>query len=101
MDRPPTWLGHGLSSAEHLEDLEIFVTGEDQLSLKGKRLPQGPEKAVWHRQERGFGTFEREIALPVPVNANQVDARFEDGVLRIKLAKSEAAKPRKIAIKAE
>jgi HSP20 family molecular chaperone IbpA len=35
------------------------------------------------------------------VNANQVDARFEDGVLRIKLAKSEAAKPRKIAIKAE
>jgi HSP20 family protein len=85
----------------NLQDIEMFVTGEDQLTLKGKRVPSGPEKAVWHRQERGFGSFERVLTLPVPVNADRVDARFENGVLTIKMAKSEAAKPRKITVKGE
>jgi HSP20 family protein len=84
-----------------LEDLEIYVTGEDQLSLQGKREPVGPEKAIWHRQERGFGAFERVITLPVPVNADKVEARFEHGILTMKMAKSEAAKPKKITVKSE
>ena len=84
-----------------LPDLEITVTADNQLTLKGKREPAAPEKVEWHRQERGFGSFERTIELPVSVDAGKVEARLENGVLTIKMAKSPAAKPKKIPVKAE
>jgi len=84
-----------------LPDLEITVTADNQLTLKGKREAAALEKVEWHRQERGFGSFERTIALPVSVDAGKVEARLENGVLTIKMAKSPAAKPRKIPVKAE
>jgi HSP20 family protein len=84
-----------------LEDLEITVTGDNQLTIKGKRESKAPPKAEWHRQERAFGSFERVLTLPVSVDAAKVEARLENGVLIIKMAKSEAAKPRKITVKAE
>jgi HSP20 family protein len=82
------------------KELEIHVTSGNQLTLKGERKAKLPEKAVLHRQERGFGSFVRVVTLPFPVNPDNVDARFENGVLLIKLSKSEAAKPRKISVKA-
>lgn len=84
-----------------LEDLEIYVTGNNQLTLKGERKPALPEKSVRHRQERGFGKFVRTLTMPFAVDANNVDARFENGVLKIKLAKHESAKARKIVVKGE
>jgi len=84
-----------------LEELEIYVTGNNQLTLKGERKECTPEKGVRHRQERGFGTFVRTLTLPFAVDADKVDARFENGVLRIQLAKHESAKARKIAVKGE
>jgi len=84
-----------------LKDLEIYVTGGNQLTVKGERKQKTPEKGLWHRQERGFGNFVRTLALPFAVDADKVDARFENGVLQVKLAKHESAKPRKIQVKAE
>ncbi len=84
-----------------LEDLEITVTGDNQLTLKGKREPAPPPKVEWHRQERPSGSFERVLTLPISVDPAKVEARLENGVLTIKMAKSEAAKPRKITVKAE
>jgi HSP20 family protein len=83
------------------KDLEVHVTGGDQLTLKGERKQATPPKGVLHRQERGFGAFTRAITLPFQVNADKVEARFENGVLLVKLAKHEAAKPRKITVKGE
>jgi HSP20 family protein len=83
-----------------LNNLEIFVTGHNQLTLKGERKPPAFDKAVQHRQERGFGTFVRSVTLPSPVDENQIDARFENGVLKLRMPKQESAKPRKIEIKA-
>lgn len=83
-----------------LADLEIFVTGRDQLTIKGERKAPTVEKGVTYRQERPFGKFERTLALPYAVDENAVEARFENGVLKIRLPKHETAKPRKIAIKA-
>jgi HSP20 family protein len=60
-----------------------------------------PEKGAWHRQERQFGEFVRTIPLPYPVDPNKVEARLEQGVLGVKLAKHESAKPRKIPVKAQ
>lgn len=86
----------------NLADLDISVSGDNELILKGKReQPVLPEKAEWHRQERGFGSFERTLRLPVGVDANKVDARLENGVLTIQMAKRPEVKPRRITVKAE
>ena len=84
-----------------LKDLSIYVTGGNQLTIKGQRKQTTPEKGVWHRQERSFGQFTRVLTLPVNVDADKVDARFENGVLLVMLAKHESAKPRKITVKEE
>lgn len=85
----------------NLEGLEIYVTGGDQLTIKGERKAPQVENAAWHRQERGFGSFTRAVTLPVPVDPDAVQARFVHGVLTITLPKSAAARPKKIAVKSE
>jgi HSP20 family protein len=90
----------------NLDDLEIFVTGNTQLTIKGERktaVPvqgNGKNKGVLHRQERPTGKFVRSLTLPFPVDDAKVDARLENGILRVHLPKHEAARPRKIAVKA-
>lgn len=83
-----------------LNDLEIYVTGGNQLTIKGERN-QPQVQGTWHRQERPFGSFTRAVALPAEVEADRVEAKFANGVLTISMPKSEQAKPRKIAVKAE
>jgi HSP20 family protein len=85
----------------NLNDLEIYVTSGNQLTIKGERKPQVPEKGVRHREERAGGAFSRVLTLPFPVDADKVEARFENGVLVVNLPKHEAAKPRKITVKSE
>ena len=82
-----------------MTDIEIYITGQNQLTIKGERKLPAPAKSVQHRQERGFGKFTRTLSLPSPVDDNQVEARLENGVLRMRLPKHERAKPRKITIK--
>jgi HSP20 family protein len=83
------------------KDLEVHVTGGNQLTLKGERKQEKLEKGVWHRQERGAGTFTRVLTLPCAVDRDKVDARLENGILKVRLAKHEVAKPRKIVVKSE
>ena len=83
------------------DKLEVTVKEGNRLTLSGERKATDPINAVWHRQERFAGTFTRELTLPAPVNADKVEAKFEQGVLKITLPKSEAARPRRIAVKAE
>jgi HSP20 family protein len=82
-----------------LDDLEIFVNGGKQLTIKGQRQQMAAEGGVWHRQERSFGDFERTIELPHDVDADKVSAELKQGVLTIALPKREEAKPRRIAVK--
>jgi HSP20 family protein len=82
-------------------DLEIYVTEGDQLTIRGERKPPAVEKGTWHRQERGYGQFSRLLKLPCPVKTDEVEAQLKDGVLTITLPKCDAAKPRRLAIKAE
>jgi HSP20 family protein len=81
-----------------LEDLEIYVTDENQLTIQGERRQLELDKGVWYGQERGFGQFSRTIMLPVKVDADKVEARFEHGVLLVTLPKNEAARPRRISV---
>jgi len=79
--------------------LDVAVTEGNRLTLQGERSEVNVESAVWHRQERGHGSFVRELTLPTLVDADKVDARYDQGVLRLTLPKAEAAKPRKIAVR--
>ena len=80
-------------------DIDIAVTG-DVLTLSGNRQPEElGEDDKYHRRERGYGRFIRTFQLPFQVEANQVEAAFEKGVLHLSLPRAEADKPRKITIK--
>jgi HSP20 family protein len=81
--------------------LEMSVV-HNTLTLAGERKPVevGDRPHAWHRNERGFGKFSRTLELPAQVDVDKVSASCENGLLTITLPKAEAAKPRKIAVKA-
>jgi HSP20 family protein len=80
--------------------LEVTVNDGNELTIQGERKAPDVANAVWVRQERSFGQFSRSLTLPVLIDADKVDARYADGVLKLTMPKHEAAKPRKIAVKA-
>lgn len=81
-----------------LDKLEVLVTEGDQLTIQGERQINVPVGVVWHRQERAFGQFIRHVKLPALVDADRVQAKYEHGVLKLTMPKSEAAMPKKITI---
>lgn len=84
-----------------IDKLEIDVVGR-KLSIKGEFVaPQLPEGVKIHRQERRIGSFERILTLPDSLDTDNIDAEYKEGILAIRLPKSRAALPKKIAIKAE
>jgi HSP20 family protein len=76
-----------------LKDGILRVSGE----RKEERL-SGYAKKGNSRTERYFGSFERMVSLPGDIRPEQVEAHFENGVLRIAVPKSEAAKTQQIPI---
>lgn len=82
------------------KDIHLSITG-DLLTIRGERRWVGDvEDATHYRQERWFGKFERTFSLPMPVETGQVKATYRDGVLTVKLPKSEEIKPKEIRIDA-
>lgn len=82
-----------------MDDLDVYVTGGSQLSIKGARSHPELENGTWHRQERGFGSFSRVVELPGNVEGDKVTAECCHGVLTITMPKCAEARPRKIAVK--
>jgi len=82
-----------------LEDLKIEIAEGNLLTIAGERKAPEAPKAVWLRQERGFGKFARTLELPSPVETEKVEAKFVNGVLLLTLPRAEAAKPRRIPVK--
>jgi HSP20 family protein len=80
-----------------MDDVQVFVTG-NELTIGGERKMNEPTNASYHRRERASGQFSRMLTLPWEIDPEQVEARLRDGVLTIKLAKAESAKPKKVKI---
>jgi HSP20 family protein len=73
---------------------------EDVLTLEGKREPKLQQENVnWQRRERAYGSFSRTVQLPYRVDADKVQARFNNGILEIELERLEADRPKKIEIR--
>ncbi len=80
-------------------DVQINVTGE-LLNLRGE-MHQVDEKddKSWQIREQRYGSFERNVMLPVPVRTDKANAEFEDGILTITLPKADEARSRTITVK--
>jgi HSP20 family protein len=82
------------------KDIRLSITG-DLLTIQGERQWSDQTREAGHyRQERWFGKFERALSLPIPVETGQVKATYRDGVLTVKLPKTEGVKPKEIKIDA-
>ena len=70
-------------------DVEVTLN-DDVLTIRGeKTLERTNEQENYHFVERSYGTFQRSLRVPYPVEPDQVQARFEHGVLTVTLPKAE------------
>lgn len=81
------------------EDVEVNLTGEN-LTIKGeKKEDKEIKEDNYYRRERSYGSFLRTVALPCEVKSDDIKASFKDGVLEIRMPKTEEAKKKSIAVK--
>jgi HSP20 family protein len=82
-----------------LAENEVDVTFEDGvLTIRGeKKIARDDKKGTWHLVERSYGSFARQLSLPVGVKADAIEAKFDKGVLTITLPKE--TEPQKSAKK--
>jgi len=81
-----------------MEDIDVSID-ENQLVIKGERKFEKEEKEKdYLRVERSYGSFYRSFDIGVPIKADEVKARYSDGVLEITVPKAEVKKPKKIEI---
>ena len=101
LNRLQQQMGHEAELPElEVTDLEIFVKGDNELSIKGERKQPELGEGTWHRRERGHGEFSRVGVLPQYVDSDKVTAKFRHGVLTITLPKRKEAQARRIEAKA-
>ena len=82
------------------EDVEIEVEN-GILSVRGQKSAERKEEGEegrYHLVERSYGSFFRSFQLPQGVDAEQIAADFESGVLRIRIPKAALPQPRRIQI---
>lgn len=80
------------------EDVQVGIN-QGVLTIEAKRHRWQPsESQTWYVREIQAGQFTRALTLPYPVEVDQVQAHFTNGVLTLTLPKAEAAKPKRIQI---
>jgi HSP20 family protein len=81
------------------DELDIQATGNN-IAISGERkIAAEQEGSKYHRREREAGKFSRAIGLPGDIDTNKVEAKLENGILTVVVAKAEAAKPKQITVK--
>jgi HSP20 family protein len=81
------------------EELKVAVE-DGVLTISGDRRFEKEEKTRrYHRVERAYGHFARSFTVPDDADPAKVHADFKDGVLSVRLEKSEKAKPKTIDVK--
>lgn len=79
---------------------EVDVTVENRVLTVSGEIGEGEPPEGYRRwlSERSFGSFQRSFVLPEYVQADEVEAHFENGVLHLTLPKAEEPRPRRIEI---
>jgi HSP20 family protein len=79
-------------------DVDIEIK-DNVLTVSGERRAEHEDRGEgYHRVERAFGSFSRSLALPQGVDAETIEAKFENGVLEVLVPKPKEAKPTRVQI---
>ena len=82
------------------DDIQIEVE-DDMLTIKGERkFEEKVDEELYYRVERRFGSFQRSLALPQGVKADQIEAAYDEGILTVTVPKAEQEKPKRIEVQA-
>jgi HSP20 family protein len=83
------------------EDVDISLH-DNVLSISGeRRVEQEEERGGYHIRERRYGSFRRSLALPEGIDESKISARYEDGVLEVRVQGGAVARePKRIQIEA-
>jgi len=83
-----------------LAESDVNIEFEDNvLTVSGERKAEHEERSEgYYRVERAAGAFARSLTLPDGIDPDSVRARFDRGVLEVRIPKPEERKPRKVAI---
>ena len=86
-----------------LSEGDVSIEVQDgTLTISGERNAEHEaHERGWYRIERSFGSFSRSLTLPDGVDADGIQARFDRGVLEVRIPKPEERKPRRVEISAE
>lgn len=81
-------------------DIEIIVN-HHAFAIRGERKKSllGSRKGTYHQMEIASGSFERRITLPVAIDATNVQAHYEDGLVEVVLPKARDKRTFKVSIK--
>jgi len=81
------------------DDIEVNVT-DSVLTLSGqKERKEEVKDDKYYRCERSYGAFTRSVELPADVQTSKAEATFTDGVLEIRMPKTEEAKRKAVKLK--
>jgi HSP20 family protein len=78
------------------DDITVDLTG-NRLAITGE-LKEQEQEGRYHRRTRRTGKFSYRVLLPRGVDGDKVEAALENGVLTVRVPKSETAQPRRIEI---
>ncbi|MDY6788022.1 MAG: Hsp20/alpha crystallin family protein, partial [candidate division WOR-3 bacterium] len=81
------------------DDIDISIDNNTLVISGEKEAKEEKKEKTYHRIERSYGKFYRAVSVPRHIDPEKIKAGFEDGVLEVKLPKSEKAKSKKIEIK--
>ncbi|HEX8715286.1 MAG TPA: Hsp20/alpha crystallin family protein [Solirubrobacteraceae bacterium] len=80
------------------DDVKVELD-DDVLTISGDRKSEHEERRGGYRRiERSSGSFSRSLTVPEGIDPERIDARFENGVLEVRVPKPEQRKPRRVAI---
>lgn len=83
------------------DNIEVNLT-DHMLTIKGeKKKEEEIKEENYYRAERAYGSFVRTLELPKDVHSDKIKASFKNGILEVRLPKTEEAKTKEIKVKVE
>lgn len=83
------------------EDVKVVVEN-DVLRLTGERhMEKETDDKKYHRIERAYGSFERTMTLPENCKPDEIAAEYKDGMLTLRVPKTEVVSPKAIEVKVQ
>lgn len=81
------------------EDIDVTLTDETITISGEKKKEEEIKKKDYYRWECSYGSFNRTFSLPAEVQPNKVKTKMKDGVLEIRVPKTEEAKKKEVKVK--